>query len=244
MDDVLVALKLLADTVAIVGNVKFPFAVQNPLVSIWGAIVAIDLISGEHPFRTIRNSVVAKIRSTPHTTQAGIVDPGVAPLLELVERFMDQKHRTQQGGRFGVSPHRDEQTVVGLLVHVRFVDPPRMKADPVIIAGSPHRKRQGRALDTATHIAQQVVPDGFKPTRRHGKWHWVVNRQNDRRTIDFSAASLFFRFAHHRSRIRCRPARTVDGHLEPVGLLQESNEPGHQLIPVIAPVFPGNGEQR
>ena len=45
-DDVPVALILLADAVAIVGNVKLPLADQGPLETIRGAVIGVDLVGG------------------------------------------------------------------------------------------------------------------------------------------------------------------------------------------------------
>ena len=95
----------------------------------------------------------------PDTAQAGIVDPGAAAFLELVERFMDQKDRSQQGGRFRVVAHRHEQAVLGLPVHVGFIDPARMKADAVIVPGRPDRASGLRRAGLAGLSRGEAQPD-------------------------------------------------------------------------------------
>src|SRR5690606_33860035 len=103
-----------------------------------------EVVGGTHTVGGGTRTVIGDLRSTAYTTLTGVVYPGHARFLQLVEGIVYQQHVTRQTGR-GVHPLFEEQQGLG---HARRID----------VA------HQVRITDFLFHLAQSVGTVGL----RHG----------------------------------------------------------------------------
>ncbi|MNQ88619.1 hypothetical protein D3C85_1038940 [compost metagenome] len=103
------------ELVAVVGNVHFLLADQLPVITIRRTGKHVEVIGGTQAIGRCSRAVIGHLRCTPHPTLAGVVDPGQARLLHLIEGFMHQQYVAGQarGRSHGLL---EEQQHVGTFV--------------------------------------------------------------------------------------------------------------------------------
>src|SRR5690554_2124226 len=108
----------LGQLTGVVGQEDFLLADQFPIVTVRSTVVHGEVVGGAHTVGGGTRTVIGDLRSTAYTTLTGVVYPGHARFLQLVEGIVYQQHVTRQSGR-GVHPLFEEQQGVG---HARRID--------------------------------------------------------------------------------------------------------------------------
>src|SRR5690554_249829 len=102
----------LGQLTGVVGQEDFLLADQFPVVTVRSTVVHGEVVGGTHTVGGGTRTVIGDLRSTAYTTLTGVVHPGHARFLQLVEGIVYQQNVTRQTGR-GVHPLFEEQQVVG-----------------------------------------------------------------------------------------------------------------------------------
>src|SRR5690554_973443 len=102
----------LGQLTGVVGQEDFLLADQFPVVTVRSTVVHGEVVGGTHTVGGGTRTVIGDLRSTAYTTLTGVVYPGHARFLQLVEGIVYQQHVTRQTGR-GVHPLFEEQQGVG-----------------------------------------------------------------------------------------------------------------------------------
>src|SRR5690554_5203109 len=161
----------------VVGQEDFLLADQFPVVTVRSTVVHGEVVGGTHTVGGGTRTVIGDLRSTAYTTLTGVVYPGHARFLQLVEGIVYQQHVTRQTGR-GVHPLFEEQQGVG---HAGRID----VRHQVRITDFLFHLDQGEGAVGLRHglyipamhvqtVAGHVVPDHFRTGFR--------NREHERRT--------------------------------------------------------------
>src|SRR5690606_25341613 len=108
----------LGQLTGVVGQEDFLLADQFPVVTVRSTVVHGEVVGGGHAVGGSTRTVIGDLRSAAYTTLTGVVYPGHARFLQLVEGIVYQQNVTRQTGR-GVHPLFEEQQVVG---HARRID--------------------------------------------------------------------------------------------------------------------------
>ncbi|MNN40955.1 hypothetical protein D3C81_1550470 [compost metagenome] len=122
LDDVGVFQLRIIQLVAVVGDVHLLLAHQLPGVTIRGAVEHVVVVRGGQAVGGGGRAVVGHLGRAAHAALAGVVEPGQARFLDLVDGLVHQQHVTGQARRGGHVLDEEEQHVLRLaLVHVRQV---------------------------------------------------------------------------------------------------------------------------
>ncbi|MNP36605.1 hypothetical protein D3C76_1300070 [compost metagenome] len=89
------------ELVAVVGDVHFLLADQLPVIAIRRSGKHVEVVRGAQPVGRGAHAVIGHLRCPAHTALTGVVDPGLAGFLDLVEGFVNQQHVARQARRRG-----------------------------------------------------------------------------------------------------------------------------------------------
>ncbi|MNN18901.1 hypothetical protein D3C81_1321210 [compost metagenome] len=173
-DDVVVLEFRRLQLVVVVGDVHLLLANQLPVIAVRRAVHHVGVIGGAHAVRAIARAVVGHLRCTPHPALAGVVDPGQAGFLDLIDGFVDQHHAAGQTRRCGDFLLVVVKDVIALPL-LDVVHQLRKSQGIVVfnnrVGAVGLRCRLGRlARHVAATVAIGVVPVDFNATFRDREW--------------------------------------------------------------------------
>ncbi|MNZ75848.1 hypothetical protein D3C78_943360 [compost metagenome] len=122
LDDVGVLQLRRHQLVVVVRDVQLFLADQLPVIAVRSAVVHVGVVGNAHAVRGGARAVVGDLRGAAHAALAGVVGPGQARFLDLVDGLVDQGHVTGQAGR-GDNRLGGVEEEVGALVrrHIRHL---------------------------------------------------------------------------------------------------------------------------
>ncbi|MNQ42116.1 hypothetical protein D3C85_558130 [compost metagenome] len=250
LDDVGVFQLRIIQLVAVVGDVDLLLAFQLPVVTVRRTVVHVEVVGSTQAVGGGARTVVGHLRSTAHAALAGVVEPGQARLLHLVEGFVHQQHVTGQARRRR-HPLLEVEQHVALLARVvvlQLVAEGELVLEVHQAVGAVGlRSRLGhQTAHAAATIAGDVVPDGFQAVLR--------DREGVGGAEVLQAVAAFHQFGvggvvlgglDHVGRNGGRAVGLVHRHFVGVGVALEHRQlAGGQLVLVLVDVLRGDGEQR
>ncbi|MCY1397788.1 hypothetical protein D9M71_128070 [compost metagenome] len=250
LDDVGVLQARTIQLVAVVGDVDLLLAFELPVVAVRRTVVHVEVVGGTQTVGGGTRTVVGHLRSAAHAALAGVVEPGQARFLHLVEGFVHQQHVTGQAGRRRHALLEVEQHVARLvgIVVLQLVAEGELVLEVHQTVGAVRlRGRLGhQTANAAAAIAGDVVPDRFQAVLRNREG---VGGSEVFQTVatfhQFGVGGVVFGGLDHVRRNGGRAVGLVHRHLVGVGVALEHRQlAGGQLVLVLVGVLRGDGEQR
>ncbi len=239
-----------ADLVVVVGNVDFLLAQQLPVIAVRRAVEHIGVVGGAQAVGGGDRRVVGKVRRTPHTALAGVVAPGLARLLDLVEGLVHQHRATGQArralGERQVVEHQvvqvGEAAALEVVLEQRFL----LRGHQRVATVALYRDFRGAAHDIGTAVAGDMVPQRLHAALRNRERHPAIGVGEPVAAVQQpGAGGIGEGVVVQPLRRRAGTATGVDRHPEAVrvGLEQRQLARG-QVFPVLLQVGLVDGEQR
>ncbi|MCY1507191.1 hypothetical protein D9M68_414590 [compost metagenome] len=205
LDDIRVLQLRRPQLVVVVRDVHFLLADQLPVVAIGRAVVQVGVVGGTHAVGGGARAVIGDLRGTAHATLAGVVGPGQARLLDLVDGLVDQRHGTGQARRRHDFLLHVEQVVGRLL---------RVEVGHVLREGRglAHLHGRERAAGLRSHLGDDAIEVAAAETGQVVPHHFDAALRN-REGVEagllevLQAVAVVHALGRHRALLR----RVIDG---------------------------------
>ncbi|MCY1512764.1 hypothetical protein D9M68_472380 [compost metagenome] len=236
--------------VVVVGNVDFLLAHQLPVVAVRRTVEHVGVIGGTQAVGGGDRRVVGEVRRAAHATLAGVVAPGLARFLDLVQGLVDQGRTTGQACRALGEGQVEEEDVVQVGVRpfrvVVLEQGFLLRGHQGVVAIALHGHFRGAADDVAAAVADDVVPQGFHAVLRNRERDAAVGVGEAVAAVQqLGAGGVLDGVVIDPLRRGAGAAGLVDRHLEAVRVgIEQGDLTRGQVGLVLVQVGLGDGEQR
>ncbi len=250
LEQVLVLNLRAGDLVVVVRDVDFLLAHQFPVVAIRSTVEHVGIVGGTQAIGGSDRRVVCQVRRTTHATLTGVVTPGLARFLDLIQGLVNQHRTTGQtrraGGEGQVVEHDVVQVGEGAVLHVVLEHGLLLRGHQRVGTIALYRHFRGTTHDVGTTITGDVVPQRFHAVLRNRERDAAIGIGEAVAAVDqLGAGGVLDGVVIDPLRRRAGATGLVDRHL--VGFrvgLEHGDLTRRQVGLVLAQVGRGDGEQR